>query len=154
MSKHTKHVLLALLLGGLAYVLYKIFQAAGAVAKDAAAAVNAPINAAKAAAAAVGQVASDTYSAAAGAVDNIVSGAQDAALIPVLSQQSQALDQKIAQNATNEYAPGGTVYIQIANTQGQAAADADWAAVQKDLANQAAQTAKNSSFSIWSPSTW
>lgn len=41
----------------------------------------------------------------------------------------------------SQYAPGGTIYQQIYATQGQAAADAAWAAVQGDISAQVQQTA-------------
>lgn len=85
----------------------------------------------------------------------ILSGAQNigsevaaAASLPGLASQSAALDQQISTQDTSLYSPGGRLYNQVLASQGKAAADANWAAVQSHLATQSQQT--SSWWNIWS----
>jgi len=78
-------------------------------------------------------------------VNHVVSGTPTAG---ELQAQSAALDQQLMNGVpgTNfggdyaQYAPGGSVYKQILDSRGQAAADAAWQSVSGDLSAQVAYT--------------
>lgn len=158
MKKNTQQILIWMGIGLGAYVLYRLYAAATAI-------VTAPVNAAKSAlqagAAAAGAVGAavggavsavtDTAGQVGAAVGNVPSDIAAAASIPGLEADSLNLDQQIIASQST-YAPGGAVYNQTLATKGQAAADAQWAAVQANDANMKAQ--EGQPFSLFNPSTW
>ena len=138
MSKQTKHILLAAGVMVAAYVAYTIYKAVQAGVTGVENLIKAPFSA-------LSSVGSAVTGAAATVADNATAAAP--LLDNSLADQSAALDTTITANA-NTYAPGGAMYNLTVQTQGQAAADANWAAVQKNLATQAAATTAASPFSL------
>lgn len=70
-----------------------------------------------------------------------------AASLPALHSQSVQLDGELGALNNSDYAPGGKIYNRILVERGRAAADAAWAAVQRNLVTQQADTA--SWWKIW-----
>ncbi len=89
------------------------------------------------------------FRAASEAWNTVTGNAAAAASIPAALQQSAVLDTQLATMNTNDYAPGGRIYIKIANERGTLAADEAWARVQDNLASQQADTSGG-----WNPFNW
>jgi hypothetical protein len=86
--------------------------------------------------------AKDLYNVESNAVATLSAPGTVAALNPVNAVEETIRGNDLtAQLATrgNDYAPGGRIYNQVAATQGQAVADANWQKVQNDLATDKEQ---------------
>jgi hypothetical protein len=150
--------ILAIVCFGLgAYAVYSIYEAFKNGERTVAGLLAAPFTALKS----VGSAIASTfnYSASAPGADIPVVGTVAGGLnaldnLPDLISQDQTLTQQTQTLANQSYAPGGENYNTVAATQGQAAADANWAKVQADYANENQQVAADSNFSIWNPLTW
>lgn len=129
-SETTKHVLVALGIGVGIFIVYEMYKAISAGVSAVGDILMAPFNAISNAVSAAGSTASAVTNAAA----SVSAGNNAAAQIAAMN------------NA--DYAPGGSVYNQIASTQGTAAANAAWQTVQNNQASQASQTV------TWDPLTW
>jgi hypothetical protein len=79
-------------------------------------------------------------------LSTVVNGPSDLASLPALQAQSQSLDQTIIAANTSDWQPGGRLYENAVATQGQAAADADAAAVQAHDAQMQDDTANDTNF--------
>ena len=108
------------------YTMYKAFKLGTSI-------VTAPFDFAKA-------LWNNVSPAASSAASAVASDVSAAASIPSAIATSQALDTQLQTTVESDFAPGGRIYEQIVATQGQAAADANWAKVQADYANQASQS--------------
>lgn len=128
-----KEIIIVLTLGIAVYVVYSIYKAFQAGVRDVKGLLTAP------------------FTALSNAYNTVTGGVAAVASLPALQQQNQLLDQQLTTMNTNDYAPGGSTYNLIAASQGQAAADAAWAQVQKNLATQESQ---DSTLSIWNPFNW
>ena len=123
MTTNTKRLLIGLGVALGAFVAYSIFKAIRAGKKKLEDVFMAP------------------FRAAAEAWTTVTGNAAAAATLPALHEQSVVLDNQIETMNQNDYAPGGRIYIRIANERGTLAADQAWANVQANLASQAADTA-------------
>lgn len=126
MSKTTKHVLIALSLAGLAWLVYGVLSRLYAGAQSITDAIRGTVQ---------GTAAAILYP-----FSSVSTAVAAAASLPAAAQQSAALDSALATMNTNDYAPGGRIYNNIKAAQGQPAADAAWAAVQDHITTQEAQT--------------
>ncbi len=85
------------------------------------------------------------WSAASNAASTVAGNAAAAASLPSLTQAELAgANAQLA--VSGDYQPGGTIYEQIAATQGQAAADAAAAAATKNAQTQLSQAQSDSSW--------
>lgn len=121
MKPATKHILVAAGIGAGAYVVIEIWKAWQAGVTAIGDLIAAPFTALSSAVSS----ATSAVSSAAATVQNVSAGNAAAAQITTMNN--------------SDYAPGGTIYNQIAATQGQAAADAAWATVQQNQTAQASQ---------------
>ena len=123
MSTNTKRILIGIGVALGAFIIYSIFKAIKDGKKKLEDILMAPFRAA-----------SEAWTTVSG-------NAAAAASLPALHEQAVVLDNQIATMNQNDYAPGGRIYIKIANEQGTLAADAAWANVQANLASMQADTA-------------
>lgn len=130
MKPHTKHILIALGVAVAAFILYEMYKAISAGAT------------------AIGDIIMAPWNAITGAVSGLSAGASAVAATVTNVQAGNSAAAQITQLDNSQYAPGGTIYNQIASTQGQAAADAAWQTVQNNQAVQTSQTV------TWDPLTW
>lgn len=124
--KQHEKVMIALGVAIAAYIVYTIYQAIAKGVTDLASLAMAPFTAIANEAAAVTASITGTTSAISQAAAANAAGNAAAAQITTLNN--------------NQYAPGGTIYNQIAATQGTAAANAAYQTEQQNQAVQASQT--------------
>lgn len=115
MKTQTKHILAAAGIAVAVYVVYEIWKAFKAGITD------------------IGDLIAAPFTALSGAVSSVTSTVQN------VSAGNAAAAQITTMN-NSDYAPGGSIYNQIAATQGTAAANQAWQTVQANQAAQQAQT--------------
>ncbi|HEX3626698.1 MAG TPA: hypothetical protein VH280_14895 [Verrucomicrobiae bacterium] len=130
MKTQTKHILLALGIGAGVFVLYEMYKAVNAGVTAIGDVLMAPFNAARAVWNGVSSAASSVTST----VANVAAG--------------NAAEAQLNAMNNSDYAPGGTIYNEIAASQGPAAANQAWQTVQNNQATQASQDV------TWNPLSW
>jgi len=139
MKKHLPKILFVLFVGGILFAAWSIIRAVFVNGERTLKGILlAPFNAAEQVFAGVTAL----YKKAGDAT-----GVTAAASLPSLTSTETALHDTTQTTAFNDYAPGGRIYNNILQTQGQAAADAAWQSVQDHYATEAAQTSSDSS--LW-----
>ncbi len=126
-----KHAAIVLGVGVVAYALFAIYKAFKDGERKLSELLKAPFK---------------MFSDAAGAVKDLAAAPGD---LVDAAKQSEALDKQIVAQNANDYAPGGRIYNNILATQGQAAADAAWQAVQRDEQAMVQQT--SDWWKFWKP---
>lgn len=120
--KSSKHIFLALAIGAVAFVLWEMIKVWRTSTAGLDAILMAPWNAL-----------SSAWSTVTGAASSISQTASNVSAGNAAAAQVNAMN-------NSDYAPGGTIYNQIAATQGTAAANQAWQTVQNNQATEASQT--------------
>jgi hypothetical protein len=134
LKTQTKHILIALGVGFGAFVIYETYKAISAGISGVSDVLMAPFNSISAAWNGASSALTGAVSSVTGTVANIQAG--------------NAAETQINQMNNSDYAPGGSIYNQIAATQGTAAANQAWQTVQNNQQVSASQDLS------WNPLSW
>jgi hypothetical protein len=145
-SQTTKHILIALVLGFVVFVVWEMYKAYSAGTTAIADLIAAPWNALQTIWSGITGAASSASNAVSSAASNVTNDYDVASQLPQLTQQELA-DAQAQGSVAASYQPGGTIYSMIASTQGTDAANAAATTAAQNAANEQQQA--NADASWW-----